>query len=329
MKNTNSEEKSTNDLLVSIYKYRKTLLITAITAGIVSLVISFLIPELYKGTSIVFPTETNTVSFNDSKARSLAMEFGAEDKAEKLIQILESSTMKNKIIEKFNLSEVYEIEPGSQNYQYKLNKKYNNRISFKRTRYGSVSIDVLDKDPQRAADIANQIVDYIDTVTNAILKERAYPILEINEKKYLKLMDDLEAISSEIDSLTNLGVVSANSRSTLVRALGEESSPSLRDKIIEQIEINRLHGARYDVLSSLSEHKLKALAEQEVSYEQAKSDAMNDFNHKFIVETAYPSDKKDRPKKAFIILASTISSVLLVLILLLTRDRIREIKFTE
>jgi len=63
-----------------------------------------------------------------------------------------------------------------------------------------------------------------------------------------------------------------------------------------------------------------------VAYEQAESDAYANFNHKFVVERAVVADKKEKPKKAIIILVSTMATFIFMVFALLIQDRIQELR---
>lgn len=330
MKKSNSDH-NTNELLVFTYKNRKTLLFTGIIAGIVSIVISFFLPVLYESSAIVFPTATRTVSFNpQSNARAGAMDFGEEEQAEQLIQVLESSPMRNRIIEEFDLGTNYDLKPSDNNYHYKLKQKYEKHINFRRTRYGSISISVLDKSPELAAEITNKVVELIDTLMNDLVKERTVPAFEINQRKLDQLRAEMVELNNELDSLSNLGVVRSTSRGVLIEVLNLPETPSsMKEDIKKQIKINQQYGNRYDALIELREFRAKKLTEQEIAYEQAMSDATEMLNHKFVVEYGFASDKKAKPKKSIIVLVSTLSAVLLMFIALLIRSRMKEIKFTK
>lgn len=323
-------ENNTNELLVFVYKHRKTLIITGIVAGIASIIISLFLTVLYQSTAIVFPTATSTVSFNaQTNTKASAMDFGEEENAEQLIQILESSKLRNRIIDLFDLASVYDIKPDEKNYHFELNKKYKSRIKFERTRYGSIDISVLDEKPERAANIANKIVDLIDTLKNELVKERTIPAFEINKRKLNQLEAEQNQLNAEIDSLSRLGVVDARTRGSLIEAINEVKSAEYKKNLMDQIEVNRIYGTHYDALVELREFRVKKLTEQEISYEQAESDAKENFNHKFIVESAFPADKKAKPKRSIVVLVSTISALILMFIFLLIRERFQEIKFKE
>lgn len=329
MKQTKSEE-STNELLRFIYKNRKILILTGFIAGVISIVISLFLPVLYKSNAVVYPTATSTVSFSsENNAQSGSMDFGDEEKAEHLIQILQSSPMRDRIIQQFNLAKVYEIDSNDAKFHYKLKSEYDYHIHFSRTRYGSVNISVLDKDPQLAADIANNIVELIDTVKSNLIQERTIPAFQINARKLQQLYDDQTEINEELDSLSKLGVINSESRTELYKAYADATKPEDKQYFKHQIEANLNYGSRFDALSYLRKQKIEKITDQESSYEQAESNASQVFPQKFIVESATPSDKKAKPKKAIIVIVFTLSAVLLMFIILLIRDKIRAIKFKD
>lgn len=143
---------------------------------------------LYLSTAIVFPAATSSVSFSEQRnAKAAAMDFGEEEQAEQLVQILQSSRIRDKIIKEFNLFQHYRIDANATNKNHKINEAYNNHISFNRTRYGSIRIDVLDESPKLAAKMANKIVDLIDTVKNEMISERTLPAFKVNERKLIQM----------------------------------------------------------------------------------------------------------------------------------------------
>ena len=326
MTNT-SEKPSQNDLIVFLWKKRKLLALISFIGAVVSIVISFLLPVLYESSAIVYPAATSTVSFSEQRnAKANTMDFGEEEHAEQLIQILQSSRIKNRIIKQFDLANIYEIKPDAKDFYHKLGKAYDKHISFERTRYGSILIAVLDKKPQRAADIANKIVDLIDTVKNNMVKERTIPAYEINKRKMEKLNQNQETLINLMDSLSSLGVVNAEARANLFSALNESKTAEDKAFFKNKIDVNLQFGARYDALADLREFRIDKLTTQEVAYEQSQSDAFEEFNHKFVVEEAVPSDKKAKPKRAILVIIITLATLIFAIITLLIMERIKELK---
>lgn len=321
------KKSNANELVVFIWTKRKLLFLISAIAAVIAIVISLLLPVLFESQAIVFPAATSTVSYSEQRnAKANSMDFGEEEHAEQMLQILQSSRIKNKVINAFDLSKVYEIKPDANDFYYKLGKAYDNHISYERTRYGSIKIAVLDKEPERAADIANHIVFLIDTVKNNLIKERTIPAYEVNKRKMDKLNAEQDQLISRMDSLSQLGVVNAEARANLFSALNEAKTKEDKAFFKDKIDVNLKYGALYDALSELREFRIDKLTIQEVAYEQAESDAFEDFNHKFVVESAVPADKKAKPKRMIIVIIFTLITLIFAIIVLLIKERIKELK---
>lgn len=325
--NKNVFDESRQNLLLFIWRKRKIVLILTGIAAVASVVISLFLTPVFKSTAIVFPAATSTVSFSEQRnAKASSMDFGEEEQAEQLVQILASSRIRNKIVNQFNLMNHYEIDNDDPNKYHKLGKAYNNHITFTRTRYGSIQIDVLDRDRELAAVIANKIVELIDTVKNDMVRERTVPAFEINQRKKDQLETEKEVILAEMDSLSQLGVVSIEGRANLFQAYNDSKNPADRAFFKNQIDVNLKYGAKFDGLEDIRDEKITKLTKFEDAYEQAESDANTEFNHKFVVESAVVADKKDKPKRLIIVLLSTIGAFIFVIFALLVKERIAELR---
>ncbi len=320
-------EADRNNLLLFLWRNRKTVILITSTTALVAVIISLLMTPLFRSTAIVFPAATSTVSFSEQRnAKASSMDFGEEEQAEQLIQILQSARIRNRIVQKFDLMEHYEIASDDANKNYKLGKEYNNHITFTRTRYGSIEISVLDRDKELAANIANKIVQLIDTVKNEMVQERTIPAFQISQRKKDLLEQDISTILIELDSLSKLGVVSIEGRANLFQAYNESKNAIDRAFFKDKIDVNQKYGARFDGLEELRDEKLTKVAKFEDAYDQAESDANTLFNHKFVVEPAVIADKKDKPKRMIIVLIAMIGGFVFSIFALLIRSRIRELR---
>jgi uncharacterized protein involved in exopolysaccharide biosynthesis len=320
-------EKQRESLLVFIWKKRKVIGIVTFSALAFSIVVSLLLTPIFKSTAIVFPAATSTVSFSEQRnAKASSMDFGEDEQTEQLVQILHSSRVRDIVVNRFNLFEHYRIKQDDPNKYHKLVKMYNNNIEISPTRYGSVKIEVYDRNAILAAEIANKIVDLIDTVKNEMIKERTIPAFEINQRKKEILESNMRYLSARLDSLSSLGVVPSEGRANLFQAYNDAKSPA--DKIFfkEKIDINLQFGTKFDGISMLRDEHTVKLSKFEDSYEQAESDANTEFNHKFVVERAVVADKKDKPKRLVVVLMFTLAAFIFIVISLLIQDRIRELR---
>ena len=150
---------------------RKKIITISFAAAIIAAIVSFFIINKYKSDVILFPT------MNLSTGKALLneyndfLEIGEEEELEHMMQILESNEIKDRVIEKFDLLKHYEIDTNNETYQIDLLEKYNGNVEYNITKFSSIRISVLDKDPQMAADIANEIASLIDTVMNNLQKK--------------------------------------------------------------------------------------------------------------------------------------------------------------
>jgi tyrosine-protein kinase Etk/Wzc len=323
----NNIEQERQNLLLFIWKKRKPIFIVTGIGAVVAVVVSLLLTPLYLSTAIVFPAATSTVSFSEQRnAKASSMDFGEEEQAEQLVQILQSSRIRNKVVDQFELFKHYKIDSADQNKNFKLMKAYDSHISFIRTRYGSIQIDVLDEDPKLAAQIANKIVDLIDTVKNQMVAERTIPAYEINLRKKQLMEQTRESILKQLDSLANLGVISIDARANLFTAYIAAKTPEDKIYLKKQIDLNLKNGSQFDGLEIMRDEKTLKLENFLDSYEQAESDAHTKFNHKFIVERAVIADKKDKPKRMIIVLLATIGVFIFMVFLLLINERFKELR---
>ena len=253
-------EADRNNLLLFLWRNRKTVILITSTTALVAVIISLLMTPLFRSTAIVFPAATSTVSFSEQRnAKASSMDFGEEEQAEQLIQILQSARIRNRIVQKFDLMEHYEIASDDANKNYKLGKEYNNHITFTRTRYGSIEISVLDRDKELAANIANKIVQLIDTVKNEMVQERTIPAFQISQRKKDLLEQDISTILIELDSLSKLGVVSIEGRANLFQAYNESKNAIDRAFFKDKIDVNQKYGARFDGLEELRDESSQRL----------------------------------------------------------------------
>ena len=100
-------------LLVFIYKNLKTLLTVGFLAAVAAAAVSFTLDEYHESTVIMFATNQNSLGeqfFEELKKNDL-MAYGETEDAERLLQILNSNRIQERVIEKYALFEHYDIDP--------------------------------------------------------------------------------------------------------------------------------------------------------------------------------------------------------------------------
>jgi len=297
---------------------------------------SFFITPKYKSTVIMFPTSTNSVSkalmADNYGATQDILQFGAEEQSEQLLQILNSNKIRARIIEKYNLLEHYNISSNSKFKNTILFKKYENNIRFRRTEFMAVEIEVLDKDPQMAADIANDIAALLDSTKNTMQRERAIQGLKIVEAEYLKLKNEILKMEDSLKELRKLGI---NDYETQAEAYNTQHAIALSHNnasgakaIEEKLKILSEYGSSYVSIRDALEFDKKQLSVLRTKYEEAKVDAEQELPGKFVVNSAFKAEQKSYPIRWLIILVSTLSSMLLGVVTILVFDYLNRRKNT-
>ena len=111
---------SSISILFFLWRWKKILLIITGATVIISTVFSLLITPLYESRVILFPTATNSISkvlISDNYGGRGIMEFGEEEQTEQLLQVLSSSLIRDRIVEKYDLFSHYKINPDVDLYQ--------------------------------------------------------------------------------------------------------------------------------------------------------------------------------------------------------------------
>lgn len=280
------------DLLKFLVKNFKPIIITTIVGAIVSIVVSLVITPKFKSSVVIFPASTSSVSkallTDMSRAPKDVLKFGEEEETEQLLQILQSDEIKARIIQKYDLMAHYKIDRDTKFAKTKLLNEYVDNISSRKTEFQAIEIKVLDRDPETAAAIANDIAAIVDTIYNNIQKERALKALAIVENVYFKQKVFVEKLVDSIQQIKNINVSGS--------------------------------------LLKQHEEELKQLSLLKSKYSEAQVDAYNDLPHKYIVNPAQVSEKKSYPIRWLIVSISTIATFVFAIFLLLLIEKYKSIK---
>lgn len=195
--------KDKSSTLLFLYRNRKFLIFSFFIGGILSVGITYFIPKKYLSTAIVYPSNSHTRSDIISNPQ-----FGYETETEQLLQLLESKSMRQRTIDEFDLFSYYEIDTTKSGWKSRLDLKYINDVSFFRSKYLSVVINVITEDPELSAKIANFQIDEVNAYRDVIFdKNRKQELqsvklkLEESQKKQALLRDSIYSIRGNSDQL--------------------------------------------------------------------------------------------------------------------------------
>ena len=315
-----------------LVEYRKPILIILAVAALCAILFSapFFIFPLYKSTTILYPTSSNSISkvliSTTYQSEKDIMNFGEDEQTEQMLQVLNSNRVRDKVISRFNLMEHYNIKDSKYPIT-KLNKLYDARIKFRRTEYNAVKITVLDSDAELSSRIANEIAEIFDSTMNQMQKEVAIEAFRIVDQEYNALVAEMNMLEDSLNTLRKLGVFDYESQvemlsQQLAVELGKGNAQGVKN-IQEQLDILAEYGgASYAINERLDNDRLQ-LSLVKSKYEEAKVDATEFIPHKFVVTSAFKAERKSYPVRWLIVVITLLSTFLLLIFCIVFYDRSR------
>jgi uncharacterized protein involved in exopolysaccharide biosynthesis len=295
MKNNKDYNFNSMDLIRFMFKHKWPIIIVTVIAAIASVIVSYTITPKFKSSVILYPKTQVAVSHALTTAELIdpddhIMNFGDEEATEQLIQTLYSEDIRLAIIKKFNLFEHYNINTEGEYPMTTLHEEFSENIRFKKTEYQAVQIEVMDTDPQMAADIANEIASLLDKTLNRMQNEVAIEILRVVEHEYQTLMAEIDQLEKE---LQNFG--------------------------------NKRTDPKYISLSEQLLNENKRLSNLKSKRVEARVNANQDLPRKFTVARAYPAEKKSYPVRWLICVVSTLSAFVFAILMMLFIERYKDL----
>ncbi|MDQ2793527.1 MAG: hypothetical protein M3Y12_05905, partial [Bacteroidota bacterium] len=152
-------------------------------AAIVSIVVSLLMPNVYRSTAIFIPTNPQTadpdrlLDENVQLRGQLELSSRAED-LDRAITIGESLPVAELIIQKFKLYQHYKAGPaGNDNADNAVLSEFSSNLSLVHNEHDAIELSFADHDKHLAAAVANSLVHVIDSVNQQLTFENRRTVL--------------------------------------------------------------------------------------------------------------------------------------------------------
>jgi len=203
------------------------------TALLLSIAAVFLLPKLYTANAKILPPQQNqsmsaTAMLNElGPLGALAGSgLGLKTPSDLYIAMLHSRTVADGLIDRFSLLKVYGKE-----LRVDARAKLEERTEISAGKDGVISISVDDRDPQRAADLANGYVQELEGLTRTLALTEAGKRRVFFEREVKLASDDLanaELALKQTQETTGLITLDSQSRAMI------ESLSSMRARVATQ-----------------------------------------------------------------------------------------------
>lgn len=324
-----SDRIDSTNLLFLLFRWKKHLIILAITAAVVSALVSFLITPMFKATVTLFPVRPGSVSkelFSPAYSGDKdILRFGEEDDSERMMEVLNSDEILSRLNKKYNLMKHYDIDTAHQYKKTLLEEEFRDNVTFKKTEYQSVLITVLDHSPDTAAMIANDIAALLDTVIFDMQHERARTGFNIIEEEYLKMEKYVNQLEDSLAVLRKLGVQDYDMYTRQYsKALAGGKTAGIK-ALEEKMNMLAKYSGMYLFLKDRLSHESVRFTDLRLKYIEAKVDINERLPQKFVVESASVPEKKYTPVRWLIVVVSVISTLLMSTLAIIAIENYKKI----
>ncbi len=191
------------NLLGVLYRWRRFIVIVTSIMAVASVIISLLLPNWFKASSrLLLPASSSgglagALLGDISSAAQSLLGAGGGDYV-RYMAILNSRSVLDDVVQEFDLITVYELEEEEFPVEEARGTLSDNVEFVVDQEYDFFSIEVLDKDPQRAADMSNFFVQKLEEINNELSKQTAGNFRAYVEERYGLAEEEREAM---LDSL--------------------------------------------------------------------------------------------------------------------------------
>ena len=336
--------------ILLILKHRKLFVGVVFLVTLLSIIVSLLLPKWYLAESSFLAPELapNTLLSMGGGLSSVIQSFTGQRNVNgySYLAILNSRTILEKVVKKFNLLKVYDISDSPMS---KAVRELSGNVSFTIGDNDETIISVYDKDPVRAAAIANYFLELLNqrgkefaikelAAFKKLLQER----VQENEATLKKLEERIKTFQEK----EKIPMVITEQASGL-DFIGEIYAQKIGLEIQRDI-LKENYGAGHPFIAALNQQlkelnkKIDIIPRVTVEYiriyrelliqrkiaeflipmlEQVKLSELQKIPDVIVLDRAVPPDRKKKPKRMFIVLGMFLLSSISMFYFLLIREK--------
>ncbi|MGE5313841.1 MAG: GumC family protein [Acidobacteriota bacterium] len=345
-----------------LLRWKNFIIVNTLVLALVTTGICLLLPNWYKSTASILPPKQQDLFGSAVGASSLLKgiaggkalgSLGKTSNNYSYLAILKSRSTLTAVIEKFNLMSVYEI--ADNNMDLAIKALQGNMLAEAQDD-DNIDVEVMDKNPQRAADMANYFVELLNTTSIRLGTQEARSNREFIEKRLDQCRADLANAEDALKAFQQKKeiFISTDEKNSSVAAYAElyatkakkeieiavlekyvaPDNPALQQSKAELREIGKkvstfpqagLEGVRLyrDVMT-----QQKILEFLLPVYEQARIDEQKDVPVLLVLDKAVPATRKAKPARMLIVLLVTMVVCALSVALVFLFQRLEQLDGT-
>ena len=350
------DEISLLDLLLVVVDNLRLLVLGPLAAGLLALGICFVITPIFTATTKLLPPQQQ-----QSSAASMLQSLGAlgglagaaaglKNPADQYVAFMKSRSLQDALIDRFKLMDRYEAK-----FRERARTSLDGNVVMTSGKEGLITVDVSDKDPAFAAQLANAHVEELGRLMTRLAVTEAQQRRLFFEKQLGNAKDNLikselilkasgidsnvlKTSSAAVEGVARLkaGITAQEIKLASMRGYLTESAPDFKQAQTElaamrsqltraQSSENATTGSDSDYITKFRNFKydetlFELFAKQ---YEVARIDESREGAVIQVLDVAVPPELKSKPKKALIAMLTTLATGFALLLFVFVRQALR------
>jgi uncharacterized protein involved in exopolysaccharide biosynthesis len=307
------------DILKAVIRWKWHLLVVVVVSIVASVIFSgpaFIKPK-FKSFALVYPS--NLIAYSTESA------------TEQMLQMLQSSDVRQQIIHDFNLVSHYELDSTHDIHaRSEVLKMYDENVTINKTEYESVQIEVWDTDPLVAAAMVDSIIVIGDREIRSVQREKSMEVLVIAKNQLERKKNELDSMETKIKEYSSkYGLLDYKIQAKEVTrgyAKAITGSGKGLNELKSQMKMLIENGEDFN---SLSEHVWRIRGtynDLKVLYDNAYRDVVKELSYANVVTHPIVADKKSYPIRWLIVVISAAASFFVAFFVLLSLSSRNEIR---
>lgn len=272
------------DLLIVLAKYKKMIISMTFAAALLAVGISLLMTNIYTGTTKILPPQQSQSSASAMLAQlgglagMAGSSLGIKNPNDLYVAMLKSRNIMEKIVQRFDLQKVYEQETLTGTL-----KALEGGTIITSGKDGVITVEVDDKDPQLAANMANAFIEELDKLL------QTFSLTDASQKRTFFEQQLRQAKNKLTDAELVL-----------------DKTPNTSLEYLDALRNLKYQEAVWEILAK--------------QFEMAKLDEAKDFPLIQVLDKATPPEKKSKPKRSLIVILATLAAGFLAVIWAFIRE---------
>src|SRR5664279_4796259 len=320
------------EVLLVLAREKKWILQITGSITLLTTIIVFVVPKMYTATATILPPQQNqsvlsTLVGQVGGAASLDLrDLGLKNPSDVFVEMLQSRTIEDALVNRFDLRKLYNVK----RYQ-DARKILEKRSEINPEKEGLISIQVSDRDPQRAADIANTWVDELRSLNQNLALTEAAQRRVFFEQKLVAEREDLSKAELALKVLQEkTGLIQPDAQARALIGAVADFRAQVAAKQAQSAKLSQMERSGADLGEGNLQVPTRRVPEANLEYirvarelkyheslydflgkqlEAARIDESKNAVMVQVVDKAVPAERKSSPRRLLIVAVTAVASL--------------------